>query len=176
MDAGRFRADLYHRLAVFPMRVPSLADRRADIPALAAHFADLNRRRLGLGSVRFNDEALAELAGADWPGNVRELENVVSRAGLRAAAGQPPHEPVAIGLAHLDRVARVAAAGAPEAARETPHVPAPLREQVDAFQRQRILDAVTAHDGNWAAAARALGMHRSNLHQLAGRLGIRKPR
>jgi anaerobic nitric oxide reductase transcription regulator len=175
VEAGRFRADLFHRLAVFPLRVPSLAERRADIPPLAAHFADLNRRRLGLGSVRFTDEALVRLTAADWPGNVRELENVVSRAVLRAAAGQPPHAPVTIGVPRLDVMT-----GAPPAA--PAQVPAPredgppvsLREQVERFQRQRILDEVARHGGNWAAAARALGMHRSNLHQLAGRLGLRR--
>lgn len=169
---GRFRADLFHRLAVFPVRVPALAERREDIAPLAAHFADFNRRRLGLGSVRFTDAALARLRDAAWPGNVRELENVVSRAVLRASAGLAPHSPVSIGTAHLD--VSDAAPGATQA----PGVPAPapgapLREQVEAFQRQAILDAVARHDGNWAAAARSLGMHRSNLHQLAGRLGLR---
>jgi anaerobic nitric oxide reductase transcription regulator len=180
---GRFRADLYHRLAVFPVRVPPLRDRRADIAVLAAHFADRNRARLGLGAVRFTVEALVGLAAADWPGNVRELENLVSRAVLRAAAGRAPHAPVTVDLRHLDlggketgrldpgeRGARSDADRSGGAAEE----PAPtLRDQVEAFQRRVILDAVDRHAGNWSAAARELGMHRSNLHQLARRRGMK---
>ena len=90
VERGRFRADLYHRLAVYPIRVPALRERREDIPLLATHFADSTRRRLGLGPLRLGEEVRERLAAADWPGNVRELENVVSRAVLRAAAGKPP--------------------------------------------------------------------------------------
>src|SRR5512143_518093 len=90
VEGGRFRADLYHRLAVFPLRVPPLRERRDDIPLLVAHFADEARRRLGLGPLRLPDEARERLVAADWPGNVRELENVVSRAVLRAAWNREP--------------------------------------------------------------------------------------
>ena len=96
--AGRFRADLFHRLAVFPVAVPPLRERREDIALLAAHFADGTRRRLGAPPVRLGEDAHAALAAADWPGNVRELENVVSRGVLRAAreGGDPE-----IGRAHV---------------------------------------------------------------------------
>src|SRR5512137_2835938 len=101
--AGRFRADLYHRLAVYPIRVPPLRERRQDIPLLAAHFLDLGRQRLGLGPVRLTDDARERLVGADWPGNVRELENVISRGVLRAARQQPERAgPVLIGVERLD--------------------------------------------------------------------------
>jgi anaerobic nitric oxide reductase transcription regulator len=173
---GRFRADLFHRLAVFPVRVPPLRERREDIAPLAAHFADQNRRRLGLGTVRFEAEVLEELAGADWPGNVRELENVISRAVLRAAAGLPPRSAVTIESRHLGLAAPAAAAakgasgaGAPEHGAQ--HAPS-LRAQVEAFERRVILAAIEHQGGNWAAAARELGMHRSNLHQLARRRGL----
>ena len=166
---GRFRADLYHRLAVFPIRVPSLLERREDIPLLATHFADAARRRLGLGPLRLSDGAHARLAAADWPGNVRELENVVSRAVLRAAAGKPPGSPIVVGAAHVD------AAGPAVGYEATPPaIPAAggsLREQVEAFQRRLIRDAIERNGGNRAAAARELGMHRANLHHLARRLG-----
>jgi len=87
VDRGRFRADLFHRLAVFPVHVPPLRDRRNDIAVLASHFADMVARRLGAHRVRLDADAHRELATADWPGNVRELENVVSRAVLRATSG-----------------------------------------------------------------------------------------
>ena len=184
---GRFRADLYHRLAVFPVHVPPLRERREDIALLAAHFADRARRRLGAPPVRLGESAHAALAAADWPGNVRELENVVSRGVLRAAG--EGRDPVLVELRHLDlpagaglvepgegdgdgptagTVGAPGGAGRPVAAR-----PVPLRDQVAAFKRARIRAAVERNDGNWAAAARELGLQRGNLHNLARRLGLR---
>ncbi len=180
---GRFRADLYHRLAVFPLRVPSLRERPDDIPLLASHFADESARRLGLLRVRFSAAARERLLEGDWPGNVRELENVVSRAVLRASGGtaRPANgEVVTIEATHLDvdrpgLLAGVSGAGTAVASADATSAATPLRDQVAAFERRAILDAVARNDGNWAAAARALGMHRSNLHHLATRLGLREP-
>jgi anaerobic nitric oxide reductase transcription regulator len=172
---GRFRADLYHRLAVFPLRVPPLRESREDIPLLAAHFADASRRRLGLGPVRLSEPVRARLATADWPGNVRELENVVSRAVLRAGSGREPGAPVVVELSHVDLPA--AEPGSPAEAPERPpdSVAAgrPLAELVRDYQRRLVAEAVERNGGNWAAAARELGLHRSNLHHLARRLGLR---
>jgi anaerobic nitric oxide reductase transcription regulator len=172
VERGRFRADLYHRLAVYPIGVPALRERREDIPLLATHFADSTRRRLGLGPLRLGEEVRERLAAADWPGNVRELENVVSRAVLRAAAGKPAGAAIVVGLAHVDV--------APGAPREDPPVAAaparsggPLRAQVEEFERRLIREALERHGGNQAAAARDLGMHRANLHHLARRLGLK---
>ena len=171
VERGRFRADLYHRLAVYPIRVPALRERREDIPLLATHFADTARRRLGLGPLRLTDEVRARLAAADWPGNVRELENVVSRAVLRAAAGRPPGAAVVVESAHVDSSAPAAPAAG---SAPVPAAPGkPLREQVEEFQRRLIHEAVGRNGGNQAAAARELGMHRANLHHLARRLGVR---
>jgi anaerobic nitric oxide reductase transcription regulator len=173
VERGRFRADLFHRLAVFPLHVPPLRERREDIPLLAAHFADLGRRRLGLGPVRLNEAVRKRLLTADWPGNVRELENVVSRALLRATAGRDPSLPVSVELAHLDVAAPPAL---PAPAEPRPQAGAPLRalgERVRDFQRRQVQEALDRNDGSWAAAARELGLHRSNLHHLAQRLGLR---
>jgi anaerobic nitric oxide reductase transcription regulator len=172
VDGGRFRVDLYHRLAVFPLRVPSLSERRDDIAVLASHFVDLARRRLGAGRVRLSLAAQARLSSADWPGNVRELENVVSRAVLRASSGRPRDETIEIGADHLDLPAARAVAPAADVPDPAEASPLPLRERVDDFQRRAILAAGTRHGGNWAAAARSLGLHRSNLHHLAARLGL----
>jgi anaerobic nitric oxide reductase transcription regulator len=173
--AGRFRADLLHRLDVGRIRVPALRDHADDVPQLAGHFADEVRRRLGCGSVRFVPPALDRLLLGDWPGNVRELENVVSRAILRAAARTPASERVLVTVADLDVSAPAATVSAarsvPERAQDAG--PFSLRESVDAHQRARILDTVAHHDGNWAAAARELGLARANLHRLAQRLGLK---
>ncbi|MGE0813383.1 MAG: nitric oxide reductase transcriptional regulator NorR [Vicinamibacterales bacterium] len=171
---GRFRADLYHRLAVFPLRVPALRERVDDIALLAAHFADESARRLGVARARFSAEARTLLQAADWPGNVRELENVVSRAVLRALGSvRVPDGVVTIEPPHLDVAAGAASGGVPATAPVEASSDAPLRHQLEAFERRLILDAVARHGGNWAAAARALGMHRSNLHHRATRLGLR---
>jgi anaerobic nitric oxide reductase transcription regulator len=168
---GRFRADLYHRLAVYPIHVPALRERREDVPLLAAWFLDLARRRIGSGPLRLSEEARERLAAFDWPGNVRELENVISRGALRAAAARPGREAAVVGVEHLDLPGTVpVAAPVPS----PPGAPEPtLAERVEAFRRSEIRRAVERHGGNWAAAARELGMHRSNLHHVARRLGLR---
>src|SRR5512140_725281 len=85
VKTGRFRADLFHRLNVYPLRVPPLRERADDVPLLAGFFCDVMRRRLGLGPVRLDPGAVDALKAFRWPGNVRELENVLSRVTLKAA-------------------------------------------------------------------------------------------
>lgn len=80
----RFRADLFYRLTVFPIVVPSLRDRNEDIPLLAQHFLQLFRVKLNRAALTFSDSALARLAQYDWPGNIRELQNVIERAAILA--------------------------------------------------------------------------------------------
>ncbi|MFH4205858.1 beta-eliminating lyase-related protein, partial [Acinetobacter baumannii] len=87
--AGRFRADLYHRLSVYPLRVPPLRERGRDILLLAGYFLEENRPRLGLRSLRLDHEAQAALLDYRWPGNVRELEHLVGRASLKALGHNP---------------------------------------------------------------------------------------
>jgi anaerobic nitric oxide reductase transcription regulator len=175
VEAGRYRADLFHRLNVYPLRVPPLRERVEDIPLLAGFFCDLTRTRLGLGPIRLEPEAIAALRAYPWPGNVRELENVLSRVTLKAAAGIPRGEPILLTSAHLGSdFSRVTSS----VLRET-SAPEPRTSQIDIkeatreFQRSLIRQALAAHQGNWAAAARSLGMHRSNFHHLAVRLGLK---
>jgi anaerobic nitric oxide reductase transcription regulator len=113
-------------------------------------------------------------SSSSWPGNVRELENVVARAVLRAAAGGGSASGgVTIAPAHLD-VSAAAGDSPDKGARERDeNGELPFRDRVAAFERRLIAEAVDRHGGNWAAAARSLGMHRSNLHHLATRLGLR---
>jgi anaerobic nitric oxide reductase transcription regulator len=177
VGAGRFREDLYHRLNVYPLLVPPLRERAEDIPLLAGHFCETIQRRLGLGPVHPGPEALALLAAYGWPGNVRELENVISRAILKAAAGVRRGEPVRLEPGHLSQDI-----GAPgPAASRMPEPPVsgkakPLRRLVADFERGVILGSLARNAGNWSAAARELGLHRSNLHHLAKRLGLKTSR
>jgi anaerobic nitric oxide reductase transcription regulator len=174
--AGRFRADLYHRLAAFPLHVPALRERPDDTPVLAAHFADAAARRLGLVGVRFNAAATRLLSSSDWPGNVRELENIVGRGVLRASFGRDRGQVIEVDASDLDvRPAEgVALTANGSAAAGASAAGGPLGERVERFEREAILDAVRRNGGNWAAAARELGLHRSNLHHRALRLGLKE--
>lgn len=173
--AGRFRADLYHRLAVYRIQVPPLRERPEDVPLLAGFFADRERRRLGLGRVQLSRPLQERLRAAPWPGNVRELENLISRALLRAAARVAPGAPVLVSPRDLDADLE---SSTPDAGQRGAPAPAAglggrsLAEAVEAYKRAAVEAALARHGGSWAAAARELGMHRSNLYHLAKRLGL----
>lgn len=170
---GRFRADLYHRLAAFPLVIPPLRERREDILPLMEHFLERNRRRLGTGRLVLEEDAQRLLEQAEWRGNVRELENVLSRAILRAAHGRAPGEPVRVRRAHVEGGEVLALTPAREQEPEG-HPELSLRQRVEEFQRREVRRALEQTQGSWAAAARLLGMQRGNLFHLATRLGIRE--
>ncbi|MCA9726977.1 MAG: sigma 54-interacting transcriptional regulator, partial [Candidatus Eisenbacteria bacterium] len=177
VEAGRFRRDLYHRLDVYQIRVPPLREHREDIPVLTGLFCDLARRRLGLGPVRIRPDALRALEVAPWPGNVRELENVLNRAALQCASRSPQRELVLIRAEDLVGLPGVRTDAEPPSDAPAPLLrgqPLPLKARLEEFQRGAIEQAVERNAGNWAAAARELGLHRSNLHHLARRLGMRE--
>ena len=176
VKGGKFRSDLFHRLCVYPLRVPPLRDRTVDIPLLAGYFCDVTRRRLGLGPVRLDSRTVDSLKLYGWPGNVRELENVLSRAILKAAAHIPRGNPSIVTTTHLgpefasensNHTANLAQPGTPLSNNQT------LQQATQEYQRALIEQALSEHQGNWSAAARALGMHRSNFHHLAARLGLK---
>lgn len=173
--AGRFRADLYHRVSVYPIAIPPLRERGEDVLLLAGHFLDLAQVRLGLGQIRLSQAARQRLVAFDWPGNVRELEHTMLRAALRAAAGRRREDVVIdaehLGIEPLPHTESETAVTAQDALSPPPH--GSLTGAVDAFRKRMIQDAVRHTQGNWAQAARQLGIDRGNLHRLAQRLGIR---
>jgi anaerobic nitric oxide reductase transcription regulator len=180
---GAFRADLYHRLSVYPVPIPPLRERGTDVLVLAGRFLELNRARLGLRSLRLSHEAEEALCRYPWPGNVRELEHVISRAALKAVSrGARRTDIVTLPpeLLDLDGATPPPAAGASapasNAAQDDTDSPAAalhLRDAVDATQRRHIRRTLDACDGNWAHAARRLDVDPSNLHKLARRLGLK---
>ncbi len=170
VEAGRFRADLFHRLNVYPLPVAPLRARREDIPIFAGFFLDQARSRLGVGALRLTPAALTALRAADWPGNVRELEHVVMRAALRAAQGVG-RGTVVVDAHHLGELGSVAPAP-PAASVAAVAVDRSLADATEAFRRDYVERALAANDGNLSAAARDLGVDRGNLHRLARRLGI----
>ena len=175
---GLFRADLYHRLSVYPAPIPPLRERGNDVLLLAGHFLELNRTRLGLRSVRLSPAAEQALLAYPWPGNVRELEHVISRAALRLLSRGGERGAILTlepELLDLDSTAGAPPSAAPQSSSAVLPVtdPQPLRVVVDACQRQAIRQALEATGGSWAQAARLLELDPSNLHKLARRLGMK---
>ena len=168
--AGRFRADLYHRLSVYPLAVPAMRERGRDVLLLAGFYLEQNRARLGLRGLRLTSAAQRTLLAYDWPGNVRELSHLISRAALKAHAGSEERG----GILTLDSDQLGLPLGtAPLPEEDTALPPTSLREATDAFQRQTITLALEQYGQNWTLAAAALDLDRANLARLARRLGLR---
>jgi anaerobic nitric oxide reductase transcription regulator len=160
--AGRFRADLLYRLGVFPLRIPPLREHREDIPILSGHFLDVARERLGTGPIRLSPAARRLLLDHAWPGNIRELEHALMRASLRASE-RYRRQTILIDVDDLGLTSSTSPNHAEGPSRR-------LRDAVDDFTKDLIAVTVRDCDGNWAEAARRLGLQRGNLHRLAARL------
>jgi DNA-binding NtrC family response regulator len=155
---GRFREDLYYRLNVLTLRVPSLDERREDIPALVAHFAAHQEIRMS-----FTSDAIATLAAAQWPGNVRQLRNIVDRlavmhdgqidaAAVRAVmelGDQPPNDPIR----ELARLVLRLDSG----------------DKLALVERALVEEAMREAQANKSGAARLLGVHRKVVERLMQR-------
>jgi anaerobic nitric oxide reductase transcription regulator len=170
--AGRFRADLFHRLSVFPLSVPPLRERGDDVILLAGYFCEQSRLRLGLSRVVLSPSARAALLAYPWPGNVRELEHAIYRAVVLARAAVTGDD-VVLTPEHFSFADQPPASAAAVTAAPGTAAVKPLREATEDFQRSQIAAALAAHQHNWAASARALGMDVANLHRLAKRLGMK---
>ncbi|KFE48463.1 nitric oxide reductase transcriptional regulator NorR [Pseudomonas syringae] len=173
--SGRFRADLYHRLSVYPLLVPPLRERGRDVLLLAGFFLEENRARMGLRSLRLNVDAQKLLVSYTWPGNVRELEHLISRAVLKSLSAHKERpriltiEAAALGLNDEVAVSDSLAPAIPAAV----VAGGTLKDSVDAFQCRVIEEALARHQGKWVDVAREMGLDRANLSRLARRLGIR---
>ena len=166
---GRFREDLYFRLAVIPIHLPPLRDRSEDILPLARHFLD----RMGqagsgrAGSVRaLSEEAAAVLEQHPWPGNVRELENAMERAAVLARGDVVEAED--LWLDETTTRSKTPAGSAPSSETKS----ATLQDTLDAAAAERIRAALETHDGRRNEAAEELGVDRSTLFRMTKRLGI----
>lgn len=169
--SGQFRADLYHRLSVFPVVVPPLRERVSDIPLLAGFFCERYRIKLGLTQLVLRGDALTALEGYAWPGNIRELEHAIYRAAVLARATQNSGVTELLPL-HFNLSSQTP----PEQQdNEIPQilVQGDLATMTDQFQRDVIRKVLTASDMNWASTARKLNLNSGNLHRLAKRLGLK---
>tara|TARA_R110001592_G_scaffold152075_2_gene379304 strand:- start:3955 stop:5535 length:1581 start_codon:yes stop_codon:yes gene_type:complete len=179
---NRFRADLFHRLSVYPIQVPALRERDKDILLLSGYLLEVNQKRLGVEGLRITPEAKLLLMSYDWPGNVRELEHMLSRASLKAIAVQGRSKrSILIDAQHLDITANNVDAEYTQAiSASSPHTHdnnqlflqtnGNLKNATEEFQRQFIDNILKKHHGNQAAAAREMGINRSNFYRLIKRL------
>jgi len=158
IEAGQFRRDLFYRLNVVSLALPSLRDRRADIPLLASWFIRRYASKAKRAVAGFSPDALACLSAYEWPGNVRELENAIEHAVVLGL------DPV---IARDDLPDAVAEAGSATGAATATH-PAAARfhDTIKQTKKDLIIRAVGEADGNYNAAARLLGLHPNYLHRL----------
>jgi len=158
---GKFRQDLFHRIYVFPLRLPPLRERREDIPALAEHFAAQVSSTNGWKPMHFTEDAMAALSAYPWPGNVRELRNVVERGMLLASSSEVDADTVALALPSAASGGEIVSAGS-----------GPLADRVRAFEKQTILAELKRHHHQISNTARALGLERSHLYKKAEQVGL----
>ena len=166
--AGRFREDLYYRLAVVPLRVPSLKDRREDVPPLAQLFMARSAENSGIPSRELSADALTALQAYDWPGNVRQLRNLIdwllimapgsSLESIRADMLPPEINSNAPALLTIDPSADI--------------MGLPLREARDLFETQYLQAQLLRFGGNISRTAQFVGMERSALHRKLKQLGV----
>jgi len=165
---GRFREDLFHRLAVVPVRVPSLAERREDIPELVEHFVEQLATVSGLPRRRIGDDAMALLQSHDWPGNLRQLRNNIER--VLILAGGDPEAVVTVSMLPPDVGA--AAPSMPTGQGGEHLMALPLREAREAFEREYLAAQINRFGGNISRTAEFIGMERSALHRKLKALSV----
>jgi two-component system, NtrC family, nitrogen regulation response regulator NtrX len=165
---GRMREDLYHRLSVVPLRVPSLSERREDVPALIDFFMEQISASSGLPRREIAVDAMAVLQSHDWPGNIRELRNNVERVMILTKGD-------ATSVVTADMLPAEVGAMAPT----TPGgeggeklLTLPLREAREVFEREYLIAQIARFSGNISRTAEFIGMERSALHRKLKSLGV----
>jgi two-component system nitrogen regulation response regulator NtrX len=153
---GKFREDLYYRLCVVPVRVPSLRERPQDVPALVSYFLDEFCTRNNFRSRSVDEAIYGVLQSYPWPGNARELRNVVERMAILTQGDRIGIDAVPVEIRHYRDAS-------PRSS---------VQEARESAERDHILKALDAADWNVSAAARALGMERTNLHKRIRALGM----
>jgi two-component system nitrogen regulation response regulator NtrX len=163
--AGRFRQELYDRLNVVPIAVPSLSDRREDIPELTRYFVDWFHRSQGLPARTLTQEAEAMLQTMPWPGNIRQLRNVIERVLILGDGGGPIEAREIPGQESGPTAGDGMVLGGTVAT-------LPLREARELFEREYLLTQINRFGGNISRTANFVGMERSALHRKLKSLGV----
>jgi len=165
---GRFREDLYYRLAVVPVRLPALKDRREDVPELARHFIAHSAETAGMQPRELSADTLAALQAYDWPGNVRQLRNLMDWLLIMAPGG-------AGDVIRADMLPPDIGSRAPTVLSVDPSadiMSLPLREARDMFETQYLQAQLLRFSGNISRTAQFVGMERSALHRKLKQLGV----
>ncbi len=168
IEEGLFREDLFHRLSVVPIRVPSLAERRDDIPDLVDFFMEQLSLTTGLPRRKVGEDAMAVLQSHDWPGNVRQLRNNIERL-LILTAGEPD---TVIDAGMLPSEIGALVPATPNGAGGEKLMSLPLREAREVFEREYLVAQISRFGGNISRTAEFIGMERSALHRKLKSLGI----
>jgi two-component system, NtrC family, nitrogen regulation response regulator NtrX len=168
IEAGRLREDLFHRLSVVPVRVPSLAERREDVPELIAFFMEQISAATGLPKRIIAEDAMAVLQTHDWPGNVRQLRNNVERLMILTTAD--PGAPITVDMLPAEVGALVPTT--PNGAGGERLMSLALRDAREIFEREYLLAQIARFSGNISRTAEFIGMERSALHRKLKSLGI----
>ena len=166
--AGRFREDLYYRLAVVPVKIPALKDRREDVPALARHFIRRSAESSGMTARELSADTLAALQAYDWPGNVRQLRNLMDW--LMIMAPGTPSDPIRADMLPPEIGSRAPALLNIDPAADIMSLP--LREARDMFETQYLQAQLLRFGGNISRTAQFVGMERSALHRKLKQLGV----
>jgi len=162
VEKNRFRQDLYYRLMVFPIKLPTLRERREDIPALAGHFLKRYAEEYRVELPGFSQDALDALASYAWPGNIRELENEVQRIVIQAETG---HWIEVTDLSpRLRKIEGTVTRIAPKQGT--------LKEMMEQVERWLIAEALRDHGGNKTKTAATLGITREGLHKKLAKFGV----
>jgi two-component system, NtrC family, nitrogen regulation response regulator NtrX len=162
-----FRQDLFHRVYVFPLRVPPLRERKEDMPELIAHFASQVASQNGWKQKSFDEQAVEELRHYTWPGNVRELRNVVERLVLISDGNTVNDDDVRLALPGYAGNTADSVAGTNH--HETTGT---LAERSEAFERETLISEIRRQNFHMTNVARALGLERSHLYKKCQQLGI----
>ena len=165
---GSFREDLYHRLAVVPIMVPPLADRRQDIPVLIDAFMGQISDQTGIRAKTISPEAMAVLQSSDWPGNVRQLRNNVERL-MILSRGEDADTPIS-----ADMLPREVGEMLPQTPSQSDGqiLALPLRDAREVFEKEYLVAQINRFGGNISRTAEFVGMERSALHRKLKSLGI----
>ena len=164
----RFREDLFHRLSVVPIRVPSLAERRDDVPELVQYFLELVAQTMGVPPRRVAADAMAVLQSHDWPGNIRQLRNNIERL-MILAAGDPESD---ITAAMLPAEVGALVPAIPSGVGGEKLMSIPLREAREVFEREYLIAQINRFGGNISRTAEFIGIERSALHRKLKSLGV----
>ena len=165
---GQFREDLFHRLSVVPVRVPSLAERREDVPELIAYFLETIAQSMGTTPRRVAPDAMAVLQTHDWPGNIRQLRNNIERL-MILASGDPQAE---ITASMLPSEVGALVPAVPSGVGGEKLMSLPLREAREVFEREYLVAQISRFGGNISRTAEFIGMERSALHRKLKSLGV----